>query len=54
MEMAVQLLLSTDFNSNKIAEMTGYSDVGYFGKCFKKYYHMSPKEMRKAKGSTKL
>ena len=34
MEIAVQLLLSTDFNSNKIAEMTGYSDVGYFGKCF--------------------
>lgn len=47
MQKAKQLLLHTDHGINKIAEMVGYNDVGYFGKCFKKYYHVSPKQMLK-------
>jgi len=49
MQKAKQLLLYTDHGINKIAEMVGYNDVGYFGKCFKKYYHVSPKQMLKEK-----
>ena len=47
MHMAKQLILNTEFNLSKIAEMVGYNDVGYFSKCFKKYYHVSPKQMTK-------
>ena len=47
MHMAKQLILNTDYSLSKIAEMVGYNDVGYFSKCFKKYYHVSPKQMTK-------
>ena len=47
MHMAKQLLLTTDYNHSQIAEMVGYNDVSYFSKCFKKYYHVSPKQMTK-------
>lgn len=48
MHMAKQLILNTEYNQTVIAEMVGYNDVSYFGKCFKKYYHVSPKQMTKA------
>lgn len=47
MHMAKQLILNTEHNLTRIAEMVGYNDVSYFGKCFKKYYHVSPKQMTK-------
>lgn len=47
MHMAKQLILSTDYNLSQIAELVGYNDVSYFSKCFKKYYHVSPKQMTK-------
>ncbi len=47
MHMAKQLLLTTDYNHSQIAELVGYNDVSYFSKCFKKYYHVSPKQMTK-------
>ena len=30
-------------NISQIAEKVGFEDVGYFSKCFKKYYIISPK-----------
>jgi len=47
MHMAKQLILNTDDNLSQIAELVGYNDVSYFSKCFKKYYHVSPKQMTK-------
>lgn len=47
MHMAKQLLLKEEYNLSQIAEMVGYNDVSYFSKCFKKYYHVSPKQMTK-------
>lgn len=47
MHIAKQLILNTEYNLTQIAEMVGYNDVSYFGKCFKKYYHVSPKQMTK-------
>lgn len=48
MHKAKQLLLYTDYGLSEIAELVGYNDVSYFGKCFKKYYHVSPKQMTKS------
>lgn len=31
----------------EIAEMCGYLDAGYFSKCFKKYYHISPRQYQR-------
>lgn len=28
----------------EVGEMCGYIDAGYFGRCFKKYYHVTPKQ----------
>lgn len=47
MHVAKQLILKGEYNLSQIAEMVGYNDVSYFSKCFKKYYHVSPKQMTK-------
>ena len=47
MHLAKQLILKGEYNLSQIAEMVGYNDVSYFSKCFKKYYHVSPKQMTK-------
>jgi len=47
MHMAKQLILNTEHSLTQIAELVGYNDVGYFSKCFKKYYQVSPKQMTK-------
>ena len=47
MHMAKQLILNTEYSLTQIAEQVGYNDVGYFSKCFKKYYQVSPKQMTK-------
>ncbi|WP_281550080.1 response regulator [Murimonas intestini] len=43
MEHARQLLEDGETNITYIASLTGYKDSGYFSKCFKKYYGVSPK-----------
>ena len=43
MEKAKDLLLNSTDNISQIAEKVGFEDVGYFSKCFKKYYGVSPK-----------
>lgn len=35
-----------DYPLSQIAEQVGFSDYKYFGKVFKKYFHISPKEFK--------
>lgn len=44
MEEARKLLLEKKLNVNEIAYQLGYSDVSYFGKLFKRYYDVTPKQ----------
>lgn len=45
MQKAKELLTTdADIAVSRIAEITGYSDAGYFSKCFKKYTGLSPSE----------
>jgi two-component system, response regulator YesN len=46
MEAAKDLLGTTDFKSFEVAEKVGYSEPNYFSFCFKKYYGLTPKELR--------
>ncbi len=46
MERARTLLADGKLKNYGIAEMVGYSDPHYFSYCFKRYYGMSPVEMR--------
>ncbi len=46
MEMALELLISTNKTIQEIAEQTGYADRHYFSYCFKKYHDLSPVQMR--------
>ena len=48
MEHAHELLLSTNKKILEIAQQTGYPDQHYFSYCFKKYFQISPNEMRRA------
>lgn len=44
---AIELLKNTDMSISDIAYQSGFSDAGYFGKCFRKRYNMSPREFQK-------
>ena len=44
MRVARQKLESLEYSVSEVAEMCGYLDAGYFGKCFKKYYHVTPRQ----------
>jgi two-component system, response regulator YesN len=46
MEHARQLLEDNELQIKSIAAMVGYEDVTYFYRVFKKYYKISPGEMR--------
>lgn len=46
MERARELLLTTSKKIFEIAQETGYTDQHYFSYCFKKYFQVSPNEMR--------
>lgn len=46
---AAKLIETTDDNITEIAYSIGFRDAGYFGKCFRKKYDMTPKEYRKMK-----
>ena len=49
MQAAGKLLKSPDMLIYEVAEKTGYSNGGYFGKAFKKYWGVSPEEYKKEK-----
>lgn len=49
MEKARELLLSSRYSVNQISQMTGYSDIFYFSKAFKKEYGLSPSEYKKSR-----
>ena len=42
LKMAAQLLVSKKASISEIVYETGFNDISYFGKCFNKYYGMSP------------
>lgn len=46
MERAKSLLAEEGLKNYRIAELTGYSDPHYFGYCFKRYFGVTPAEMR--------
>lgn len=48
MKQAKQLMLAGKFKVAEIAHMTGFNDVGYFNRVFKKYYGRCPKEYQSA------
>jgi signal transduction histidine kinase/DNA-binding response OmpR family regulator len=41
---AVELMKKTDMSISEIAFAVGFKDAGYFGKCFKKKYKLSPRD----------
>ena len=43
---ACRLLRETDYNIQKIADMTGYGRADSFGRKFRQHYGMSPAEYR--------
>ena len=47
MQEAKRLILETDEKLVEVAENVGYSDVSYFSNCFKKFYGVSPRSMKK-------
>lgn len=48
MEHAKQYLSNKDIKISEAARMSGYEDISYFGKIFRKYVGMMPKEYRAA------
>ncbi len=49
---AAQLLSNTEKKINTICDETGFNNVDYFCRLFKKHYHLTPTEYRKKKLST--
>ena len=45
---AVELLKSTSLSISDVAFQSGFSDVGYFGKCFRKKFGMSPRDYKRS------
>ncbi len=43
---AAQLLLTTNFTVSTISEMVGINGISYFGKCFRKLFHVTPQQYR--------
>lgn len=46
---AAKLIENSDESISEIAYSVGFRDAGYFGKCFRKKYGMTPKEYRRNK-----
>jgi two-component system response regulator YesN len=40
-------LLGENYSTGEVAEKVGYKDTGYFGKCFKKYFGITPGSFKK-------
>lgn len=51
MEKAKELVLTTNKKIFEIAQETGYTDQHYFSYCFKRYFQVSPNEMRRGSGN---
>ena len=47
MEASKNLLVSTDYTIEEISRRQNFSSSVYFRKCFKEYFGLSPREMRK-------
>jgi len=47
MEQSGRLIANTDKKLSEIAELSGYCDIKFFYKIFKKHWGMTPKEFRK-------
>ncbi|MCW3786421.1 hybrid sensor histidine kinase/response regulator transcription factor [Plebeiibacterium sediminum] len=47
LKRSAQLITDTQLLIKEIAFMTGFQDLKYFGKCFKKKYEMTPMEYRR-------
>ena len=54
MELAQQLLLTTDASLNQIASSVGFSDVEYFSRTFKKHHGEPPARWRHKKTSESI
>ena len=50
MEVARELLTTTSHKILEVARRCGYSDQHYFSYCFKKYYGLSPAQLRRGGG----
>lgn len=48
LEKAQTLLSTSDLRISEIAYDCGFSDVGYFSKIFRNYYHITPSDFRKS------
>ena len=48
MKQAVNLLIMTDIPITQVCFSCGFNHMSYFGKLFRRYYGMSPKEYRKS------
>jgi len=54
LKQAANLLVDSDLNISQVAYKVGFSDINYFGKCFKQQFHMSPSAFIKSEvGSPK-
>ncbi|MBQ8879529.1 MAG: PocR ligand-binding domain-containing protein [Clostridia bacterium] len=49
MELSERLMLDTDLPQREIAAKTGFADVEYFSRTFKRYHGISPAAWRKSK-----
>ena len=47
MQLAEQLLISTDKSIKEVAVLSGFPDVEYFSRCFRKFHDAPPGEWRK-------
>lgn len=47
LKMAADLLKNDKLNISEIAYNVGFNDVGYFSKCFKEMYYLSPSDYQK-------
>lgn len=50
LQRSMVLLQGGEYNVTEAAMMTGFNNIGYFRKCFKKEYGISPSEVLKGKG----
>ena len=52
LKQAAELLTSSPLNISEVAWKVGFSDVNYFGKCFRKQFQMNPSEYIKSHAGT--
>ena len=50
LQHSMQLLKEGESNVTEVAMLTGFNNIGYFRKCFKKEYGISPSDVLKGKG----